>query len=443
MKFYPKNPCRNLSTGSNEERFLSFIPIVDALNYLNTTNLLTTFQKKLSSEALEKGISNINEATVKSGEKKGSFSVDGTSERSSIWLTACITNTISKTNFWMPVNIGMVFHALKFLKDNQDSDGKFSEYGTVPLHNDSEVSLTAFTVIAFFSGAKIIDISRFYQTIEKSLNFIEQASPNLNDNYEIAIAAYALALGERNVANLLEILEKNSYYDGFTNMMFWEKDLNAAKGSTLSAIKNEISAYAILAYVKTNKIEKAIPIVKWLVKQQNVDGQFSSYHDTAIALEALAAFASKFFSNQLDMEIDLNLPNSQKMAFKLNNNNRYELQKIKLPENLRNASLDTKGSGIVLFQVLYSYNKFSTKIDKMFNLKVTEIPMTNVSLLHLKICTSYIPENSLHLNNGKSTVEIHLPKGYVIDHQFDLYQNKNLKVNNEIYIAHIYFEYKS
>lgn len=290
------NVFRKIPSGCAEQRLKGFVPNVVALNYLNATKKLTSQKKKEGEEALRIGVEQALETRISEGSKIGAFSIWGTESRGpwartardpsdSIWLTAYVAKCFGKAKHWFSLQDKYLSDALEFLKRHQNETGKFPEYGPISYYNlqtESSVGipLTAFTVIAFLEQDKLY-IERFNETIFKALDYIDTNVASIKDNYALAIATYALALGKHDAAGkLLEQLIDGAILDG--DKMYWEKEMGAKKrtGKTSESTKIEMAAYAILAYVELGKALDAVPIVNWLISRRNSGGGFSSTHDT-------------------------------------------------------------------------------------------------------------------------------------------------------------------
>ena len=320
---------------------------------------------------------------------------------------------------WTNVNDKRIVEALKFLKSEQNSDGKFKEYGKVSYAkiqtNSSEgIPLTAFTLIAFLESNDYKD--DYKEVIDKSLTYIDQKINSIDDSYTLAIASYALALGGKteSAKNVLEKL-KNKAFAERGKRMFWTA---SSKETTI-----EIAAYAILAHVKLGLSEQAIPIVNSLVSKRNPEGGFYSSHDTVIGIQALAEIAKDLHTDKHNMTIKLSPDGHKELFLKMNNENRLVLQERKLSPSVRGLSFNVIGHGVASLQVSYSYNTKRLKTDKSFMLTITEIPNSEPNTLLLKICAS-----NLKNSTGMAIIEVGLPSGYVFDHDFDLLEVETVQV---------------
>lgn len=349
-------------------------------------------------------------------------------------MTAYIAKCLGKAKHLILIEDRIIFEALSFLKGKQEQSGKFPEYGRISYYNlqtDSSegIPLTAFTVIAFLENNDYR--KEFNETIAKSLNYIDMNFGNLNDNYALAIATYALALGGHSSAeNALTELKKNAFEQS-NKMMYWEKDMSAKKGETKTpeSTKIEIAAYAILAHVKLKMSQDALSIVNWLVSRRNSNGGFSSSHDTVIGIQALAEIALELYSENLDMDLKLSLDNGEKVEFQLKKETRIKPESKKLPSTIRTISLNANGTGIASVQISHSYNTKMDTTENVFGLNITESPDKGENILHLTVCATYNPQEAEEFKTGMAIIEISFPSGYVADPEFDFLARTNVKVN--------------
>lgn len=117
------------------------------------------------------------------------------------------------------------------------------------------------------------------------------------DVYTIAISSYALHLSkhpsQQTAFNLLELKAKTN-----NSMKFWAEDI--PKNEELNpwhylpkSLDIEATSYALLTYSERGLIEDSIPVLSWLLSQQNPFGGFASTRDTAVALLAIAKLNNK------------------------------------------------------------------------------------------------------------------------------------------------------
>lgn len=129
-----------------------------------------------------------------------------------------------------------------------------------------------------------------------------------------------------------------------------------------------MTAYAVLSLVKlggeTNMVE-ALKAVRWMSKQRNVKGGFTSTQDTVLGLEALTKYASVMLSNTTDLSV-LVTASEVDQVYRMHNDNRMVLKQIPLPAIPTIVEIFAEGEGCVLVQVaLHFYFKDSLKTVKI------------------------------------------------------------------------------
>lgn len=107
---------------------------------------------------------------------------------------------------------------------------------------------------------------------------------------------------------------------------WWDRSVEGAdrRSETLNV---EITAYALLTLQLVGRSNlECLPIVKWLLSQRNNRGGFKGTQDTILGIEALATFAPKIVSKEMDVNIDISTPDEAKYNFVVNNGNSFVLQ---------------------------------------------------------------------------------------------------------------------
>lgn len=160
-----------LPTGCGEQNLIHFVPNLITLNYLINTRQLTP-------TILEEAISNMEKAYQQQLTYKrtdGSFSAFGNRDsNSSIWyaikkqsiydnkyilhfrITAYVALAFKQAKPFIFVDDNIISTALKWLDEQQASNGSFIETGTIIHSNmqskDKNLALTAFTLLAFIEN---------------------------------------------------------------------------------------------------------------------------------------------------------------------------------------------------------------------------------------------------------------------------------------------------
>jgi CD109 antigen len=120
---------------------------------------------------------------------------------------------------------------------------------------------------------------RYRNVIYKGVDYVVRNMQNLEDNYALSICTYVLSLArnayEDEAFRLLD--SRATFEDG---KKWWSKpvpkdDKNPWYSLSRSA-DVEMTSYALLTYLRRDQLSDATSIMKWLVKQRNVEGGFSS-----------------------------------------------------------------------------------------------------------------------------------------------------------------------
>lgn len=91
----------------------------------------------------------------------------------------------------------------------------------------------------------------------------------------------------------------------------------------------ETTAYALLTFLDAGLLDDAIPVVNWLVDQQNSLGGFTSTQDTVIGLNALYQLILKLSVNtNIQFEFQYREQETNKMS--INQNTAMIVQKMEV-----------------------------------------------------------------------------------------------------------------
>lgn len=114
-----------------------------------------------------------------------------------------------------------------------------------------------------------------------------------------------------------------------------------------------MTAYAVLTLIKLggdDNMVQAFKAVRWMSKQRNAKGGFTSTQDTVLALEALTKYAAAMNVNNTDLSV-LVTASEVDQVYKMHNDNRMVLTQIKLPTLPTIVEIFAEGEGCVLVQV--------------------------------------------------------------------------------------------
>ncbi|KAM9293565.1 ovostatin-like [Morus bassanus] len=378
--------------GCGEQNMALFTPNIYALDYLNKTGQLTE-------EIRVKGTGYLSTGYQKQLSYKhwdGSYSSFGTRDREgSVWLTAFVYKSFAQARRYIYIDDNVQSQSLIWLASKQKSDGCFENTGShfnnaLKGEEEGEYSLTAYVVAALLEAGH----SAAHPVVQSGMNCLETAFGNgIHNIYNQALFAYAYGLAgkEKRYQFFLENLDKTATRDG--GSVHWQRENKPPAEhspvfySRAPSAEIEMTSYVLLALLNKAKLAPEelsyiSRIVRWLVKQQNPYGGFSSSQDTVVALQALAQYGYLTFSKKNLNTVKVNFMEFPSKTFQVNDKNRFLLQQASLPTIPGNYSVEVKGTGCVYLQTTLRYNVHLPKKTAGFSLSVRP---ANVS------CTSNFP----------------------------------------------------
>lgn len=148
------NRLIRLPSGCGEQNMLNFVPNIVIWKYLNTVGQLKPDIERKIKTYTEQGYQ--RQLTYRHAD--GSFSAFGKSDKTgSTWLTAFVAKSFQQAASFIDVDEKIVNEALKWLSNQQNNDGGFSEVGTVSHKamqggSNKGVALTAYVLTAFLEN---------------------------------------------------------------------------------------------------------------------------------------------------------------------------------------------------------------------------------------------------------------------------------------------------
>lgn len=413
---------------------LNFVPNIVVLDYLTNLNKLTPTIEQKAKKYMESGYQ--RELTYKHDD--GSYSAFGKSDKSgSTWLTAFVAKSFNQASKHILVDKEIVKEALEFLKNVQSENGSFPEVGHVS-HTDMQggsskgIALTAYTLITFLENKELKD--KYEATIDKALKYIIKNFDQLDDNYSLAIATYALQLAKHEAKDsfMAKLVTKAENKD---SMKYWTKEQPATNETNPwmyrpNSVNVEMSAYALQAFIEAGRDTESVPIMKWLVTQRNENGGFQSTQDTVVGLQALSKLATKISVPNSEIQISVKSKNSNPKTININSANSLILQKHELSPDARHFEVTASGRGFSILQISYRYNIDDSGKYPRFTLAPKIGEASNKEFLHLSVCTKFVPDSQAQKSN-MAVMEVTLPSGFTFDsdHLPDLLSTKRVKVS--------------
>ncbi|RWS30312.1 CD109 antigen-like protein [Leptotrombidium deliense] len=349
--------------GCGEQNMIRLVPNVVVLKYL-------TEAKRLQDNVKTKAIANIETGYQRQLTYKhfnGSFSAFGREDKSgSTWLSAFVFKSFVQAKPFATIDQKVINETLAFLLSTQREDGSF---------------------------------------VEIAEQYLVKILGETSDVYEVAIITHALHMFDsKDKDNAFKKL--NSLATKTPDYTYW---------STNSSVKNlygnvEMTSYALMTYVIRGQFEDALPILRYLISQQNSKGGFMSTQDTVIGLQALGSFAGKVSAKEVNMKITIKGDNAEDAAstFDINKDNAIVLNNALLNKNTKSVDIKANGQGTVLMQVSTQYNQLKGSEKPAFEIKSEIDESSTENTLKLKLCTKFLAGKE----SGMTVMEITLPSGF-------------------------------
>ncbi|XP_036923697.1 pregnancy zone protein-like [Sturnira hondurensis] len=379
--------------GCGEQNMVLFVPNIYVLNYLNETQQLT---EKIESKAVSHLISGY-QRQLNYKHSDGSYSTfgdrDGTSQGNT-WLTAFVLKSFSQARSYIFVEHSHIMDSFTWLSRKQKENGCFQHSGSL-LNNaikggvDDEVTLSAYITIALLE----MPLPVTHPVVRNALFCLESAWASTSEAqgslvYTKALLAYAFALAGNQAKRreLLQSLDKEAVKEEDSIHLQRPGKLQEAKTfyyqPRAPSAEVEMTSYLLLAYLtsqpapSSEDLSVASRIVKWITKQQNPNGGFSSTQDTVVALQALSKYGAATFTKR-EKAATVTVKSSETFSEELqvDEGNRLLLQEVALPEIPGEYSTTVSGSGCVYLQTSLRYNVLPKKEGKVpFTLNVDTLP---------------------------------------------------------------------
>uniref|UniRef100_A0A8C8D407 Uncharacterized protein n=1 Tax=Oncorhynchus tshawytscha TaxID=74940 RepID=A0A8C8D407_ONCTS len=342
--------------GCGEQNMALLAPNIYILEYLRNTEQLTPAIRDKAIKFLTSGYQRqLNYKHV-----DGAYSTFGQGSGNT-WLTAFVLRSFGKAKSFIYIDPVKIEQTKTWLESQQGEHGCFIRLGK--LFNNrmkggvtDEVTLTAYITASMLE----LNMSVSDPVVYRSLSCLRNSTSDLSNTYTTALLAYTFTLaGDMETrAQLLQHLDT-------IGLLHWTQ--TSLKTSASLAV--EISSYVLLASLSasplsTTDLGYASRIVRWLVRQQNAYGGFSSTQDTVVALQALALYSTRVYSREGASTVTVHSPSGAQHLFEVNQNNKLLYQERALQDTEGKYSVEVKGSACASVQVS-EYTPPNTKVQDM------------------------------------------------------------------------------
>ncbi|XP_039202572.1 CD109 antigen [Crotalus tigris] len=435
--------------GCGEQNMINFAPNIYILDYLSKTGKLQTQFKSKVVSYMREGYQ--RELLYKRFD--GSFSAFGNSDPSgSTWLSAFVLRSFIQAQPYIDIDPYILERTAAWILSHQKFNGEFEEPGRV-LQTELQggtsdsVSRTSYILTALLE----YQFNENDKSVKKALGFLEFHLNNVSDNHTLALLTYALSLAKSTAAKgALDKLNERSERQG--ELRFWASPSSGLSNSWQPRSADiEVAGYALLSHFIQQRLLEGIPIMKWLSKQRNHLGGYSSTQDTIVALQALSTFATLIADSVTEIDVTVNTSMEEHpTVFQIDHENRFVLKTKEFPAAQPvTLTISASGRGFAIFQLNVMYNTIHSHTSKRrrsaqnqeaFDLDVyVKDDKEDINSLTLNVCTRYLGTGSSS-RTGMALMEIGLLSGFSLSPNFVSLDDPVKKVEKDEGKIHLYLD---
>uniref|UniRef100_A0A4W5JHV1 Alpha-macroglobulin receptor-binding domain-containing protein n=1 Tax=Hucho hucho TaxID=62062 RepID=A0A4W5JHV1_9TELE len=333
--------------GCGEQNMALLSPNIYILEYLRNTKQLIPAILDKATKFLTSGYQ--RQLNYKNAD--GAYSTFGQG-LGNTWLTAFVLRSFGKAQSFIYVDPATMEQSKTWLERQQGKHGCFRILGKL-LNNRMKGGVTDEVTLTAYITASMLELNMSVSdpVVDHSLSCLKNSTSDLSNTYATALLAYTFTLaGDMETrARLLQHLNAISFQEG--GLLHWSQS-----SETSPSLEVEISSYVLLASLSassrsTSDLGYASRIVRWLVRQQNAYGGFSSTQDTVVALQALALYSTRVFSRGGASTVAVRSPSGEQCLFHVNQSNKLLYQERALQDTEGKYSVEVKGSACASVQV--------------------------------------------------------------------------------------------
>jgi CD109 antigen len=345
-----------------------------------------------------------------------------------------------------------------WLLNYQTKEGAFSEteFYHSPLHKPMDgrsrfkgedpnvlrnISLTAHVLISLEVTAKNLqgDQKKFSAAArQRAIRYLERNLPKINDEYEIAVVAYALAVTGSAKSDLAyRKLKGATREEG--GMIYWSRSpiktnrvryefnrpfLEAKDYQEDDALAVEATGYALLTMFLVEGGGVTVDqdkIVQWMNTMRLGNGGFISTVDTIIATEALVRYSyNSRIKDITDLTVEVDIPDSNLThSFHITGENIADMQRVDIPNVWGHINMVANGAGQAIAQLDVNWGVDYEPFKDMpstdcFNLTVKEyFHGRNKSEITINSCFSWTLTRESPMS-GMAMLIVDIPSGYIM-----------------------------
>ena len=393
--------------GCGEQNMILFAPDVFITKYLKESGQLKPEIMAKAEKLMITGYQ--RELTYRRND--GSFSAFGQSDKEgSLWLTAFVLKSFSQAKELIYIDDSVLNEAMEWISAYQNKDGSFDAIGFVH-HQEMMGGLTGKTALTAYVAVALLEAGEKAAS-DRAIGFLEGELDKIEDDYTMAIVAYALELAKSSRAGdayqrLMELAQEDE------NGLHWGGEDESPPLSETRHIKSvgiEATGYATLALIEHGDAFNASRAAKWLVSQRNAYGGFGSTQDTVVALQALIEYST---GARADVDLRINIKvGSEEKELRIRQDNFDVLQVVEVPIN-EEIEINVEGKGEAIAQVVKRFNlpeaEEGEEILKInVNYDVTQVEVND--LVEVSVDLEFAPP--IPMEAGMVVLDVSVPTGF-------------------------------
>uniref|UniRef100_A0A8C7TPK1 Alpha-2-macroglobulin-like n=1 Tax=Oncorhynchus mykiss TaxID=8022 RepID=A0A8C7TPK1_ONCMY len=332
--------------GCGEQNMALLAPNIYILEYLRNTEQLTPAIRDKANKFLTSGY----QRQLNYKHFDGAYSTFGQGSGNT-WLTAFVLRSFGKAQSFIYIDPAQMTDSTSWLESQQGKHGCFVRLGKL-FNNRMKGGVTDEVTLTAYITASMLELNMSDPVLYGSLSCLKNSTSDLSNTYTTALLAYTFTLaGDMETrAQLLQHLDTVAIRE--RGLLHWTQ----TSSETSASLAVEISSYVLLASLSasplsTTDLGYASHIVRWLVRQQNAYGGFSSTQDTVVALQALALYSTRVFSREGTSTVTVQSPSGGQHLFNVNQNNKLLYQESALQDTEGKYTVEVKGSACASVQV--------------------------------------------------------------------------------------------
>ncbi|XP_035878044.1 complement C5 isoform X3 [Phyllostomus discolor] len=433
----------HLPKGNAEAELMSIVPVFYVYHYLeagNHWNILSPnslTEKEYLKKKLKEGMISI--MSYQNSDYSYNMWKNG---QGSTWLTAFVLRVLGQVHNYVPQNQNSICNSLTWLIENcqlpSGSFKKHSNYRALKLRvrkpnvqgtssteaQENALYLTAFAVIGIRKAYDICPLMKISIALSKADTFLLENALSAQSTFTLAIAAYALSLGDRSHSqfrSIVSALKKKALVKGsLPTYRFWKEDLQEEDSpvpNTSTAHMVETTSYALLTFLNLKDMSYVNPVIRWLSEEQRYGGGFYSTQDTMNAIEGLTEYSLLIKQLHLNMEISVSYKHKGDFQhYKITQQN-FLGKPVEVPVDDDLIVRTGYSSGLATVHVTTVAHKTGTSEEFCsFHLKIESQDISGSTgtsdYKRLVACASYKPsKEELSSESSHAVMDIALPTG--------------------------------